>query len=212
MTRDRRPGRLKGGGVRSLFAMRWFLTLLVLHGVMPAALADDSAALWAALREGGRVALVRHTDAPGGAGDPPGFTLDICATQRNLSEQGRVDAVTLGGRFRAEKIAVTKVLTSRWCRARDTANLMNIGSVEPEQSFDYAYAVSNRPRAAELTADATSVIAAWKGPGTLVVVTHGSNINLLTGADPGQGGIIVVEPEPASVRHFRVLGRIPPGS
>lgn len=192
--------------------MRSFLTLLALLGTASAALADDPAALWSALREGGRVALVRHTDAPGGAGDPPGFVLGVCATQRNLSEQGRAEASALGGRFRAEKIAVGKVLTSRWCRTRDTASLMNVGPVEAETTFDYAYAEFNRPHAGELTAGATAVIAAWKGPGALVVVTHGSNINLLTGIDPGQGGIVVVEPDPKSATRFRVLGQLPPGS
>jgi hypothetical protein len=49
--------------------------------------AADTAA-WAALRAGRHVALMRHTDAPGGAGDPPGFRLEDCATQRNLSDKG----------------------------------------------------------------------------------------------------------------------------
>ena len=117
----------------------------------PVAAADDPTLLWAALREGGRVALVRHTDAPGGAGDPPGFRLADCSTQRNLSKQGRADAVTLGNRFRAEKIAVGKILTSRWCRCLDTARLMQLGATEQAATFDYAYAVFNRDRAGELT-------------------------------------------------------------
>jgi len=192
--------------------MRLTWTLLALLGTASAALADDPAALWSALRDGVRVALVRRTDAPGGAGDPPGFVLGICATQRNLSEQGRAEASALGERFRTAKIPVGKVLTSRWCRSRDTASLMNTGLVEEERTFDYAYAELNRPRAGELTARPTAVIAASKGPGALVVVTHGSNINLLTGTDPGQGGIVVVEPDPKSDKQFRMLGRIPPGS
>jgi phosphohistidine phosphatase SixA len=187
--------------------------LLLLPGAaFPATAADDAALLWAALREGARVALVRHAEAPGGAGDPPGFRLADCATQRNLSEQGRAEADTLGNRFRAEKIAVGKILTSRWCRCRDTARLMQLGAAEQAATFDYAYAVFNRDRAGELTEGARRLISDWKGPGSLVVVTHGSNINLLTGIDPGQGGIVVVEPDLASEARFRVLGRIPPGS
>jgi phosphohistidine phosphatase SixA len=195
--------------VRSKFGLVCLLLLLVC-AAFPAAAADDPTLLWAALREGGRVALVRHTDAPGGAGDPPGFRLADCSTQRNLSEQGRTEAVTLGNRFRAEKIAVEKILTSRWCRCRDTAQLMQLGAAEQAATFDYAYAVFNRDRAGELTEGGRRLISDWKGPGTLVVVTHGSNINLLTGIDPGQGGIVVVEPDLANEARFRVLGHIPP--
>ncbi len=196
--------------VRSKFGL--VCAFLLLSGAAgPAAAADDATLLWAALREGGRVALVRHTDAPGGAGDPPGFRLADCSTQRNLSKQGRADAVTLGNRFRAEKIAVGKILSSRWCRCLDTARLMQLGVTEQSATFDYAYAVFNRDRAGELTEGALRLISDWKGPGTLVVVTHGSNINLLTGIDPGQGGIVVVAPDLASDARFRVLGHIPPG-
>ena len=67
---------------------------------------------WAALRAGRHVALMRHADAPGGFGDPPGFRLDDCATQRNLSAKGRGDAMRIGARLRSEGIAVEKILAS----------------------------------------------------------------------------------------------------
>ena len=63
--------------------------LLVVLCVASAASAQDAAAVWAALRAGGHVALVRHAGTVGGAGDPPGFRLDDCATQRNLTLKGR---------------------------------------------------------------------------------------------------------------------------
>jgi hypothetical protein len=68
------------------------------------ALAADDAALWAALRAGGHVALMRHVEAPG-SGDPPGFRLGDCSTQRNLSEEGRRQARTTGESFRSTGIA-----------------------------------------------------------------------------------------------------------
>jgi Histidine phosphatase superfamily (branch 1) len=82
---------------------------------------------WTALHAGRHVALMRHTDAPGGAGDPPGFRLDDCATQRNLSAKGRADAARIGARLRSEGIAFEKILSSPWCRCMDTARLA-IGS------------------------------------------------------------------------------------
>ena len=65
-----------------------FTLLLGLCGTAEVAGADDAADAWKALRAGGHVALMRHADAPGGVGDPPGFRVDDCATQRNLSERG----------------------------------------------------------------------------------------------------------------------------
>ena len=67
---------------------------------------EDTATLWAALRAGGHVALVRHGATAGGAGDPPGFRLDDCATQRNLNDKGRAEARRLGKQFRGEDVAV----------------------------------------------------------------------------------------------------------
>ena len=65
-----------------------FTALLAFCITAEVASADDAADAWKALRAGGHVALMRHADAPGGVGDPPGFRVDDCATQRNLSERG----------------------------------------------------------------------------------------------------------------------------
>ena len=67
-----------------------------------------------------------------------------------------------------------------------------------------------RDRLDELTAGARAIVAAWSGPGTLVVATHGANIAPLTGVRPEEGGVVVVKAEPASAQMLRVLGRIPP--
>src|SRR5215212_11092544 len=75
----------------------------LIFAVTPAA--ADASVAWEALRKGGHVALMRHADAPGGAGDPPGFKLDDCSTQRNLSERGRADAVAMGAQIRAKGIS-----------------------------------------------------------------------------------------------------------
>ena len=89
--------------------------------------ADDAADAWKALRAGGHVALMRHADAPGGVGDPPGFRVDDCATQRNLSEKGRADAAKIGVSLQSEGIAFEKILSSPWCRCIDTAKLAESG-------------------------------------------------------------------------------------
>ena len=61
------------------------LTLIALLALPAAA---DQRSAWQALREGKAFLLLRHTTAPG-TGDPEGFRLGDCSTQRNLSDRGR---------------------------------------------------------------------------------------------------------------------------
>src|SRR5215211_7751173 len=90
------------------------LCLCWLAGMHNQTIADEAAA-WAALRLGGHVVMMCQADAPGSAGDPPGFKLNDCTTQRNLSDRGRADAKAVGDRLRAEGVRVTKLLSSPWC-------------------------------------------------------------------------------------------------
>src|SRR5262245_11467339 len=167
------------------------LSILALPlALCPAAARADDTVAWAALRAGAHIALMRHTDAPGGAGDPPGFRLEDCATQRNLSEKGRADAAKIGARLKAEGIRIEKILSSPWCRCMETARLLQLGPVEAQPAFSNAFVLRDQKEA--LTAGAREVIDAWKGNGILLVVTHGANIFALTGMSPASGEIVVV--------------------
>ena len=96
----------------------------------PVAAAGDSQEAWAALGRGGHVALIRHGNAPPGYGDPPGFKIDDCATQRNLDERGRAQGRALGEAFRQHGVRADKILSSAWCRCLETARLMALGPVD----------------------------------------------------------------------------------
>ena len=99
--------------------------------VGPAFAADDSEEAWAALVNGGHVALIRHGNAPPGyGGDPPGFKIDDCKTQRNLDEVGRQQAKALGESFRNHGVRVDRIRSSPWCRCMETAHLMAVGTVD----------------------------------------------------------------------------------
>ena len=168
------------------------------------ALADEAAA-WTALRQGGHIALMRHAEAPGGAGDPSGFKLDDCATQRNLSAKGRADAQAVGQKLKDKGVVVAKLLSSPWCRCIDTARLLDLGSVEIAPTFANAFVLADQRGA--LTAGARALIAGWKGPETLLVVTHGANIQALTGSNLASGEIVVVNTAPDGA--LQEQGRIP---
>lgn len=184
---------------------RAFLIVAMLTSGASIAAADPRA--WEALRGDGHVALIRHASAPG-VGDPAGYRLDDCMTQRNLNDAGRGAARALGDRFRAERVRVGKVVASQWCRSRQTAELMNIGPVEDAPAFNNVFVL--RDQRDRITAEGRAAIAAWGGPGTLVVGTHGDNIYELLGFNPREAEVVVVKPDAADPRKMRLIGRIPP--
>src|SRR3546814_19163678 len=110
--------------------VRFLAALVLLCSVgRPAGAAETEEALWAALKQGGHVAIMRHATAPG-FGDPEGFRLNDCSTQRNLSDAGRAQARRIGDAIRAHGVTIGRVLSSRWCRCLETAALLGLGPVE----------------------------------------------------------------------------------
>ena len=171
--------------------------------VAPAAAAADSQEAWAALVSGGHVALIRHGNAPPGYGDPPGFKIDDCATQRNLDEGGRAQARALGEAFRQHGVRAEKILSSPWCRCLETARLMVLGPV------DGTWAVAASDKSPERLAALRQMLANWRGPGTLVVVTHALTVQALVGIMPGQAETVVIRPKLGKEPGVEVVGRIP---
>ena len=170
----------------------------------PAAAADDFLEAWAALAKGGHVALVRHGNAPPGhGGDPPGFKIDDCATQRNMDEKGRTQSRAVGEAFRQHGVRVDKILSSPWCRCMETARLMALGPVEGTM------AVAASDRSPERLVALKQMVSAWHGPGTLVVVTHALTVQGLVGIMPGQAETVVIRPKLGQELGVEVVGRIP---
>jgi phosphohistidine phosphatase SixA len=167
------------------------------------ATADDSRDAWAALVNGGHVALIRHGSAPPGYGDPPGFKIDDCATQRNMDEKGRAQARALGETFRQHGVHIDKILSSPWCRCLETARLMALGQVEN------TWAVAASEKSPERLAALKQMVSSWRGPGTLVVVTHALTVQALVGILPGQAETVVLRPKLGDKSGVDVVGRIP---
>lgn len=186
-----------------LYRFVFVLSLLILPG--PAA-AQEAAPLWAALAKGGHVALMRHALAPG-IGDPEEFQLGDCATQRNLDDTGRAQARRTGDAFRRNGVAVSRVLSSEWCRCVETAALLELGEVEKNPSLNSFFeSRENEPRQ---TAAVRSLLARLdpKAP-SVVMVAHQVNISVLTGVYPQSGEIVVLRLGGSDP--VEVVGRIPP--
>ncbi len=189
---------------------RQYLLLIVLTPVACATLAeaptdgDGQPAFWALLGAGEAVALIRHALAPG-TGDPPELRIEDCATQRNLSDGGRLQAQAIGERFRANGIAQARIYSSRWCRCLETARLLALGPVQPFDGLGSFFRnISDEP---QRTSAVLALIRDQAVPGKppLGLVTHQVNITALTGEVPESGEVVVVQP---SERGVKVLGRL----
>ncbi|MEM7377492.1 MAG: histidine phosphatase family protein [Pseudomonadota bacterium] len=159
-----------------------------------------SAADWAAFGEPGAVAIMRHALAPG-TGDPANLTLDDCATQRNLDARGRAQARAIGSALRENGVAFDAVLSSQWCRARDTAVLLGLGPVTDAPALN-SFFNDFSTRDAQ-TAALREIIE--QAPGPLMLVTHQVNISALTGVGTRSGEVLIVRLTPTGTE---LLGRV----
>jgi phosphohistidine phosphatase SixA len=163
--------------------------------------ADD--AVWASLQRGGHVILLRHAVTTPGVGDPPGFKLDDCRTQRNLTDEGRADARKLGDALRTHNVHIDRVLSSPWCRCIETAQLA-FGS-KPETSAALANLFGEQNREPQI-AEMRKLVSGFNGRGNLMLVSHGSTIVALTGVSPQPAEMVVVKPDGSG--NFSVVGRL----
>jgi phosphohistidine phosphatase SixA len=149
--------------------------------------APDAAA---ALKAGGAVLMLRHAQTDPGVGDPPGWRLNACATQRNLNAQGIAQAKQVAAWFARQQLTPRAIKSSQWCRTRDTArlafgrhtdwpalnNFFEDRSREPAQTAQLRAALKNLPK-----------------EGFEVWVAHGVNITALTGSSPAPAEGFVVD-------------------
>ena len=186
-----------------MFNLRFF-TLCMLSGLLSLLPLTTYAntATWQALQEGGLVILMRHSLAPG-IGDPPGFVLEDCDTQRNLSSEGRAHALAAGQALRERGVVIDVVYSSQWCRALETAELMALGSVVPAPWLNSFF--RGRGDQVAITQAARERMAGWQGPGNLLLITHQVNITALIGGGVSSGEMVVVRPQEEG---FTVVGRL----
>lgn len=169
--------------------------------------ANDAAAL-KPLEHPGTHAIMRHALAPG-MGDPPGFRLDDCSSQRNLDDQGRAQARRLGEAFKATGIRFDKVLTSQWCRCRETAALLEMGTPSTFSGLNSFF--QDRSTAAAQTEQVRGFLRALPTDEKVLLVTHQVNITALTGRGVSSGEVLLIQSDPDGV--IRVIGEflVPPG-
>lgn len=161
--------------------------------------AFKGAALIALLKQPGHIAFMRHALAPfEGAPKEAGMTaegLGPCSSQRNLDERGRADARRIGEKFRSSGVTFEHIYTSKWCRCRETAELIKGGAVENLPLINSFWTHPERPKVGppQIAALKAYLSKDIKPTDRALMVTHGSLIEALTGLGTDESDIVVVK-------------------
>ena len=156
---------------------------------------------WNLAQEGNKIILIRHSLAPGG-GDPPGFKINDCKTQRNLNRTGINQSKKIGKLFKKNKVPVDQVLSSQWCRCKDTAKYA-FGNFKEFTALNSTFQSPYNKKEGKQLKELYEFIKKWDGKGkNLVLITHYSIITAVTNAVPSSGEIVIAD------KNFKVLGTI----
>ncbi len=186
---------------------RWLAVLAIVPTLAAAQVAPASQREVALteLRHPNVVVVLRHASAPG-VGDPPGFRLADCATQRNLDARGREQAVRLGASWKAAGFRPTQVWSSAWCRCQDTARLIGLGPVQVQPLLNSFFGADAQRRDAQVAQLSRLIDGLDPRGGPYLMVTHQVVITALTGHGADSGGGVVIElPQGQTARRTRVL-------
>ena len=172
----------------------FFLVAALMTSFSPQSAVAKDSLIWDKLQgknPKGYVLLMRHTLAPG-VGDPQRFRLGDCTTQRNLSDEGSQDARDIGKWLEQRNLKIHSIESSRWCRTRETAELLGIGRVKLNKNLDSLFRESDLENHKQTIETKKRIISHRNTRGLLVLVGHAVNISAITGItlDSGEGVLV----------------------
>ena len=180
--------------------MKRLIGILALSLFVLSDLAHSNENLINSLKEGGKLIFIRHAYAPGN-GDPKKFNLKDCSTQRNLNREGINQSKKIGLFFTKNKIPIDKVLTSEWCRCKDTARYA-FNNYKTFNALNSFYDVKFAKNKTKQIKDLKKYILNWDSKKNLVLVTHFVVISETLGRGSASGEIIV------SDQNFNIINSI----
>ncbi len=152
------------------------------------------------LQEGGKLIFIRHAIAPGN-GDPENFDLKDCSTQRNLDKKGIRQSEKIGIFFKINKIKIDRVVSSEWCRCKDTAQIA-FGKFETFNALNSFYDERFAANEFKQIEDLKYYIKNWNSNKNLVLVTHFVVISSMLNISSSSGEIII------SDKNLRIIGAV----
>ena len=178
--------------------LRFFLIIFI--SLITTVKADLNKKLINQLEEGGKLIFIRHAYAPG-SGDPDNFNLNDCSTQRNLSKEGQRQAEYIGEFFKNNKVKIDKVLSSEWCRCKETA-VIAFSDYKTESFLNSFFSDKFRKNKDLQIKNLKSYIDKWDKKKNLIFVTHYVVILEILNYAPSSGEIVI------SDTNFKLIGSI----
>ncbi len=175
-------------------------SLIIFISLTSTVKADLNKKLFNQLEKGGKLIFIRHAYAPG-SGDPDNFNLNDCSTQRNLSKEGKKQAKYIGEFFKNKKIKVDKVLSSEWCRCKETA-VIAFSDYKTESFLNSFFSDKFRKNKDLQIKNLKSYIDKWDKKKNLIFVTHYVVILEILDYAPSSGEIVI------SDTNFKLIGSI----
>ncbi|MEY3134835.1 MAG: hypothetical protein RJA39_717 [Pseudomonadota bacterium] len=145
------------------------------------------------LKKSDHVLLMRHALAPG-IGDPAGYKLQDCKTQRNLDAKGREQAQKTGQWLKMQGVGNALIFSSAWCRCKETAENLAFGTPVLEASLNSFF--DNMRQGPQSNLNLQKFIGSQlksKGDKALILVTHHVNIAEFTGENIGSGDMVLAQ-------------------
>ena len=178
--------------------LRFFIIIFI--SLTTSIKADLNKNLIKQLEDGGKLIFIRHAYAPGN-GDPNNFNLNDCSTQRNLNVDGRKQAQKIGKFFRENNVKIYKVLSSEWCRCKETADIAfkDFSTNNFLNSFYSSKYAKNRDKQVEAL---NNYVKKFKSNKNLIFVTHYVLISEVLNYNPSSGEIVV------SDKNFNIVGSL----
>jgi len=151
------------------------------------------------LKDGGKLIFIRHAYAPG-SGDPDGFDLSKCVSQRNLNIEGIKQSKHIGHFFKKNEILISKVLSSEWCRCKQTAEIA-FNNYETKSFLNSFFSQEFSHNKFNQIKELKEYIINWDGKKNLIFVTHYVVILEVLNLSVSSGEIIVTD------KDFNILSR-----
>jgi phosphohistidine phosphatase SixA len=177
--------------------IKFFLLILLSFNISIKANSNDK--IQSLLKEGEKLIFIRHAVAPGG-GDPVDFDILRCETQRNLSKEGIAQSKNMGKFFLENNIKIDKVLSSEWCRCKQTAQYA-FNKYETKSFLNSFFSEKFASNKNKQINDLKKYINEWSGDNNLVLVTHYVLIQEVLNITASSGELIVTD------KNFNVLAR-----
>ena len=168
--------------------MRKFL-ILILFLIPNISFSNES--LINLLKDGKKIVFIRHAIAPG-SGDPKNFDIKKCSTQRNLNEEGKIQSKKIGDFFKQNKIKINKILSSEWCRCKDTARIA-FGKFETFNALNSFYEARFEKNRSKQIRNLRNFISSWESDSNLILITHYVVILDLLNSGVSSGEMIITD-------------------